>query len=52
MNTQEMIELCKKHTLYAWSATGSVDPLPVTRAEGVYFYTADGQKFLDFNSHR
>ncbi|MBT9557045.1 MAG: aminotransferase class III-fold pyridoxal phosphate-dependent enzyme, partial [Myxococcales bacterium] len=50
MDGQTMVELCKKHTLYAWSATGAVDPLPVVRAEGVYFWTADGKRFLDFNS--
>jgi taurine--2-oxoglutarate transaminase len=50
MDAATMVELCKKHTLYAWSATASVDPLPVVRAEGVYFWTADGKRYLDFNS--
>jgi taurine--2-oxoglutarate transaminase len=50
MNTQEMIDLCKKHTLYTWSATDSVNPLPIARAEGVYLYTPEGKRILDFNS--
>ncbi len=50
MDAQTMIELCKKHTLYAWSANDTVDPLAVVRADGCYLYTADGQKVLDFNS--
>ncbi|HEY3452182.1 MAG TPA: aminotransferase class III-fold pyridoxal phosphate-dependent enzyme [Myxococcales bacterium] len=50
MNTQEMIDLCKRHTMYTWSAGKDVSPLPVSRAEGVYFYTPEGQRFLDFNS--
>ncbi|MEZ5397916.1 MAG: aminotransferase class III-fold pyridoxal phosphate-dependent enzyme [Bryobacterales bacterium] len=50
MDAQQMIELCKKHTMYSWSATGSVNPLPVARAEGVYFYAPDGRRWLDFNS--
>ncbi|HHO50031.1 MAG TPA: aminotransferase class III-fold pyridoxal phosphate-dependent enzyme [Deltaproteobacteria bacterium] len=50
MDSQEMIELCKRHTLYTWSATDRVDPLPITRAEGVYLYGPDGQRWLDFNS--
>lgn len=50
MNPQEMVELCLRHSLYSWSATGAVDPLPVARAEGVYMYTADGRRILDFNS--
>ena len=27
-----------------------VDPIPVARAKGVYFWTPDGKRFLDFNS--
>lgn len=50
MNQQEMIDLCKKHTLYTWTASGGVDPMPVVRAEGVYLYGPEGQKWLDWNS--
>src|SRR5262249_10722486 len=50
MNSEEMIRLCKQHTLYAWSATQAVSPLPVARAEGVYLYTPEGKRILDFNS--
>ena len=39
-----------KYTLYEWSAQSAADPIPVDRAEGVYFYTPDGRRFLDFNS--
>lgn len=45
-----MIDLCLKHTMYTWSATGKVAPLPVERAEGIYFYTPDGKRYIDFNS--
>ena len=50
MNQQEMIDACLAHTLYTWSATGKVAPMPITRAEGVYLYGPEGQKWLDFNS--
>ncbi len=50
MNTQEMIDTCLKHTMYSWSATGKVSPLPIDRAEGIYLYGKDGEKWLDFNS--
>ncbi|MEZ4225712.1 MAG: aminotransferase class III-fold pyridoxal phosphate-dependent enzyme [Polyangiaceae bacterium] len=50
MNADEMIRLCKAHTMYTWSAGDSVNPLPVARAEGVYLYTPDGKRILDFNS--
>lgn len=50
MNAQEMIELCQEHTLYSWSATDAVNPIPVARAEGVYLYQPDGKRILDWNS--
>ena len=50
MNTDEMVSLCRRHTLYDWSAQAGLDPIPVDRAEGVYFYTPDGKRYLDFNS--
>jgi taurine---2-oxoglutarate transaminase len=50
MKTQEMIDLCKKHTLYTWAATDTVNPIPVARAEGVHFWTVDGKRYLDWNS--
>ncbi|RMG15938.1 MAG: aminotransferase class III-fold pyridoxal phosphate-dependent enzyme, partial [Deltaproteobacteria bacterium] len=50
MDTNEMIELCKKHTLYTWAATDAVDPIPVERAEGIYFYEPSGKRYIDWNS--
>src|SRR3954465_74065 len=50
MDTREIVDLCKKHTLYTWAAQDAVDPLPVARAEGVYMYTPEGKRILDFNS--
>lgn len=50
MNSQEMVDLCLKYSLFSWSATGKVDPLPIARAEGVYLYSPEGKKWLDFNS--
>jgi taurine--2-oxoglutarate transaminase len=50
MTGDEMIALSKKHTLFEWSAQNAIDPIPVSRAKGVYFWTPEGQRFLDFNS--
>jgi taurine--2-oxoglutarate transaminase len=50
MSAEEIVALCRRHSLYEWSAQSAVDPIPVARAEGVYFYTPDGKRFLDFNS--
>jgi taurine--2-oxoglutarate transaminase len=46
----EIVALCRKHTIYEWSVQTKVDPIPVSRAEGVYFWTPEGKRFLDFNS--
>src|SRR6185436_18318812 len=50
VTSEEIIALSKRHTIFEWSAQGVVDPIPVARASGVYFYTPDGKRYLDFNS--
>jgi len=47
---EEIVALCRKHTIFEWSAQTKVDPIPVDRAEGVYFWTPEGKRYLDFNS--
>ena len=46
----EIAALCKQHTLYEWSAQANVDPIPVAGAKGIYFWTPEGKRFIDFNS--
>jgi len=50
MTGEEIVALSKKHTLFEWSAQSTVDPLPVARAKGIYFWTPEGRRFIDFNS--
>jgi len=50
MTGEEMIALSKKHTLFEWSAQSKVDPIPVARAKGIYFWTPEGKRYIDFNS--
>src|SRR5690349_19264347 len=50
MSGEEMIALSKKHTLFEWTAQSKVDPIPVARAKGNYFWTPEGKRFIDFNS--
>ncbi len=50
MNSEEMIRLCKQHTMWSWSASDNVSPMPIARAEGVYMYTPEGTRILDWNS--
>ena len=50
MGSREMIDACMQHSLFSWSATGKVDPIPIARAEGIYLYGPEGQRWIDFNS--
>src|SRR5712664_657169 len=50
MTGQEIVDLARKHTLFEWSAQSKVDPIPVARAKGIYFWTPEGKRFIDFNS--
>lgn len=46
----EILSLSKEHVFWTWSAQGKVDPIPVDRAEGVYFWDVQGKRYLDLNS--
>ena len=50
MSGREIVDLARKHTLFEWSAQSKVDPIPVARAKGVYFWTPEGKRFIDLNS--
>ena len=50
MTGAEMIALSKKHTIYEWSAQSKADPIAVARAKGIYFWTPEGKRYIDFNS--
>jgi taurine--2-oxoglutarate transaminase len=50
MESKQIVELCKKHTIFSWSAQGKVNPVPIDRAEGIYFWDTDGKRYIDFNS--
>src|SRR5688500_16326437 len=50
MTGEQIVELCRRHTLFEWSAQAAVDPIPVARAKGIYFWTPEGKRFIDFNS--
>ena len=50
MDSKQMIDACLQHSLYSWSANGKTNPLPVASAQGLYLYTPEGKKIMDFNS--
>lgn len=46
----EAIAAFQDHIFWTWSAQADVNPIPIQRSEGVYFWDVDGKKYLDFNS--
>ncbi len=50
LTASEIVDLNKQYTFFSWSVQGQTHPIPVTRAEGVYFWDADGKRYLDFAS--
>src|SRR6478735_3352668 len=50
MTSAEIVELSRAHTFFSWSVQGALDPIAIDHAEGVYLYTPEGQRILDFNS--
>lgn len=50
MTSEEIVALSKKHTIFEWIAQKNAAPIVVARAEGVYFWTPEGKRYIDFNS--
>jgi len=43
-------EKSKKYNLHSWSAQGALNPMVVTKAEGIYFWDEDGNKYYDMSA--
>jgi taurine--2-oxoglutarate transaminase len=50
LTAEEIVSLTKRHTIFSWSAQGSVNPIPMVRGEGIYFWDANGKRYIDMNS--
>ncbi len=50
LSAKEIVDLNKEYTFYSWSNQSQVNPIPVVKAEGPYFWDADGKRYLDFAS--
>lgn len=40
----------RKYNLHSWIAQKAIDPRVITKAEGIYFWDEDGNKFYDMSS--
>jgi taurine--2-oxoglutarate transaminase len=50
LSAEEIVQLSKRYTLYDWVAQSKASPIPVDRAEGIYFWDVEGKRYIDFNS--
>lgn len=50
MTPQEIKENAKKYVLQSWSKQATLNPIPVEKAEGIYFYDYDGNRYTDMSS--
>jgi taurine---2-oxoglutarate transaminase len=47
---QEILDLSRETTLYEWTSQRAMQPLVIDHAKGIYFWDADGKRYMDFNS--
>jgi len=50
MSGEQIRAMDKKYNLHSWSVQGTLNPVVVERAEGIYFWDADGKKYIDMSS--
>src|ERR1043165_174123 len=50
MPAADMVSLTKRHSIFSWSAQASVNPIAMVRGKGIYFWDADGKRYVDMNS--
>lgn len=49
-NAVDIAQKNKAHTLVSWQAQGAWNPIVADHSEGVYVYSADGKRYLDWSS--
>lgn len=50
MNGKAIREIDLKNNLHSWSAQGSLKPLVIEKADGIFFYDSDGKRYFDMSS--
>jgi taurine--2-oxoglutarate transaminase len=50
LTSQEIVHLSKEYTFFSWSVQSQTNPIPVEKAEGIYFWDSDGKRYIDFSS--
>lgn len=50
IDAKSIVAKNREYTFFSWSVQKAVQPIPIVRAEGVYFWDAEGKRYLDFSS--
>jgi taurine---2-oxoglutarate transaminase len=50
LTSQEIVQMNREYTFFSWSVQGQTNPIPVEKAEGIYFWDTDGKRYIDFSS--
>ncbi|MCR4405346.1 MAG: aminotransferase class III-fold pyridoxal phosphate-dependent enzyme [Anaerolineae bacterium] len=50
LSAAEIVALNREYVFFSWSVQAAVNPIPVERAKGVYFWDVDGKRYIDFAS--
>ena len=50
MNGEEIKSTLKKYNLQSWSKQKNINPISVEKAEGIYFWDYDGNRYSDMSS--
>lgn len=50
LTAQEIVSMNREYTFFSWSVQSAANPIPVVRAEGIYFWDATGKRYIDFSS--
>ncbi len=50
MTGEELKEKDLRYNLHSWSKQGNLNPMPVAKSEGIYFWDYDGKRYMDMSS--
>jgi len=50
MEGKEIVYQNKEFTFFSWSIQAAVNPIPMVKAERIYFWDANGKRYIDFSS--
>ena len=50
LSADEITRKSKEYTFFSWAVQSEVNPIPIERAEGVYFWDVEGKRYIDFSA--